>query len=158
MHKARTILAALAAALAIGGLPAAQAQTFKAGDIEVTRPWSRATPHGAKIGAGYLVLTNRGNAPDRLLSVTTTAAGKVELHEMSMQNGVMRMRQLGGGIALPPGRTVTFAPGGLHMMFMELAAPLKQGQQFTARLVFEKAGPTEVTFDVRAIGGGGHAH
>jgi copper(I)-binding protein len=162
MQMAHSMIAALIAALWIGINPAAQAQTVKVGDIEIAQPWSRATPQGSKVGAGYLILTNRGARPDRLVSATTSVAGTVELHEMAMEAGVMKMRQIAGGIPLEPGKTVTLAPGGLHIMFIGLTGPLTQGQKFTARLVFEKAGPADVTFDVQAIGakqsGGGHSH
>jgi periplasmic copper chaperone A len=151
----------LAAALSLS-TAAAWAQ-FKVGSIEVTKPWSRATPAGAKVGAGYLEITNRGSAPDRLVSLSTPASGKAEIHEMAMRDGVMNMRALPNGIEVAPGQTVKLAPGGFHLMFVDLGAPLKQGQKFKATLVFEKAGSLDVTFDVEAIGartpaGGGHSH
>ncbi|HEX2216334.1 MAG TPA: copper chaperone PCu(A)C [Xanthobacteraceae bacterium] len=151
MSAFRSILIAAAALFMLAASQLA-AQPYKGGNIEVRQPWSRATPHGAKIGAGYLVIVNHGKAPDRLVSASTPAAGKVEVHEMSMQDGVMKMRPLAGGIAIPPGATVTFEPGGLHMMFVDLAAPLKRGQKLTATLMFEHAGRIDVAFEVQGIG------
>jgi copper(I)-binding protein len=152
---------ALVATLSSG---AVFAQEFKAGSVAVKNPWSRATPQGAKIGAGYMEITNRGSEPDRLVSLSTPASAKAEIHEMKMDGSVMQMRALPNGLAIPPGKTVSLAPGGFHLMFVDLAAPLKQGQKLTATLVFERAGRLDVEFTVQSIGarapaiGGGHHH
>ena len=130
----------------------AAAHEFKLGDLTIGHPWSRATPGGAKIGGGYLTVTNNGSAPDRLVAATTNVADRVEIHEMAMNNGVMTMRQIPGGIPVPPGQTVAFAPGGYHLMLMGLKAPLKEGDRVKATLTFEKAGPIEVTINVEGIG------
>lgn len=130
----------------------AMAQEYRIGDIVIRQPWSRATPPGSKVAAGYLEITNRGTAPDRLVSLSTSISGKAELHEMAMNDGVMTMRMLPSGIPLAPGQSVTLKPGGLHIMFVNLAAPLKQGGKFNASLEFEKAGKVEVSFDIQAIG------
>ena len=130
----------------------AAAHEFKLGDLTIGHPWSRATPGGAKIGGGYLTVTNNGSAPDRLVAATTNVADRVEIHEMAMNNGVMTMRQIPGGIPVPPGQTVAFAPGGYHLMLMGLKAPLKEGDRLKATLTFEKAGPIEVTINVEGIG------
>ena len=149
-HAFALALPLLAAALlAVSPLVA---QTFRAGDIEITQPWSRATPQGAKVGAGYLQLINKGASADRLVSAKAPIAARVELHEMTVRDGVMTMRPLRDGIVIQPGQTVTFAPGGLHMMFMELARPLKQGEDFPTTLMFEKGGAIDVTFKVQSIG------
>jgi copper(I)-binding protein len=130
----------------------AAAHEFKLGDLTIGHPWSRATPGGAKIGGGYLTVTNNGSAPDRLVAATTNVADRVEIHEMAMNNGVMTMRQIPGGIPVPPGQTVAFAPGGYHLMLMGLKTPLKEGDRVKATLTFEKAGPIEVTINVEGIG------
>ena len=106
----------------------------------------------AKVGVGYLEITNRGDTADRLLSLSTAAAGKGEIHEMVMRDGVMHMRSLADGISLPPGQTVKLAPSGLHLMFVDLKSPLKQGQTLPATLVFERAGKLDVEFRVEALG------
>ena len=106
----------------------------------ITQAWSRATPGGAKIGSGYLTIENKGAAPDRLIGVSADVAGKVEVHEMAMNNGVMTMRPLDSGLTIDPGKTVKLAPGGYHLMMFDLKAPLKQGDKVPVTLEFEKAG------------------
>ena len=131
---------------------AAAAQEFKAGPLEIDRPWSRATPKGAKVAAGYLTIKNTGTDPDRLVSVTSPAAGKSEIHEMSMDKGVMKMRPVPGGIEIKPGETVELKPNSFHIMMMGLKKPIERGKPFKASLTFEKAGPVEVEFAVVAPG------
>jgi hypothetical protein len=141
-----------AAILLAATLPPATAQEFKAGDLTIDRPWSRATPPGAKVAGGYMTIMNKGTAPDRLVGASTSAAGRVEIHEMSMKDNVMTMRPVSGGLAIEPGKSVALAPGGYHLMMMDLKAPLKKGDKLSATLEFEKAGKVEVTFDVQAVG------
>lgn len=133
---------------------------YKLGSITVMAPWSRATPGGAKIAGGYLKVTNSGATPDRLVSATASSAGRVEIHEMSMVSGVMRMRPLSDGLTIKPGETVELKPGGFHMMFMDITQPFKQGDAVKATLQFEKAGKLDVVFNVGALGasGGGDDH
>jgi copper(I)-binding protein len=127
---------------------------FKAGDLTIGHPWSRATPGGAKVGGGYLTITNKGPAPDRLVSVSIPAAvaDHVEIHEMATKDGVMTMRAQPNGVTIEPGKTVAFVPGGYHLMLMGLKGPLKQGDRVKAVLTFEKAGPVEVTINVEGMG------
>lgn len=139
-----------------------RAEEVKAGDLVITQAWSRATPGGARIAGGYLTIENKGSAPDRLIGAAVDVAGKVEIHEMSMKDGVMIMRHLDKGLAIEPGKTVKLAPGGYHLMLMELKSPLKQGDKVPAMLEFEKAGKVKVSFDVQGIGaqtpaGAGHS-
>ena len=146
--------------LTVLGAPA-QAQEVKAGDLVITQAWSRATPGGAKIAGGFFTIENKGAAPDRLTAVSGDVAGKVEIHEMAMNNGVMTMRALDKGLAIEPGKTVKFAPGGYHLMLMDLKTPLKQGDKVPLTLEFEKAGKVTVSLDVQGVGaqapGGGAA-
>ena len=93
-----------------------RAEDVKAGDLVITQAWSRATPSGAKIGGGYLTIENKGSAPDKLIGVSADIAGKVEVHEMASNNGVMKMRPLDKGLTIEPGKTVKLAPGGYHLM------------------------------------------
>ena len=130
----------------------AQAQEVKAGDLVISQAWSRATPGGAKIAGGYLTIENKGTAPDRLISGAGDVAGKVEIHEMAMNNGVMTMRPLDKGLAIEPGKTVKLAPGGLHLMLMDLKNPLKQGDKVPLTLKFEKAGEVKLALDVQGVG------
>jgi hypothetical protein len=144
----------LASALFVAALCAAPAcaQEVKAGDLVITQAWARATPKGAKIGGGYLTIENKGSAPDRLIGGSTDAAAKLEVHEMSMKGGVMTMRPLDKGLAIDPGKTVKLAPGGYHLMLMDLKNPLKQGETVPITLKFEKAGEVKVSLSVQGIG------
>ncbi|MGH6642871.1 MAG: copper chaperone PCu(A)C [Bradyrhizobium sp.] len=136
----------------------AQAGDAKAGDLVITQAWSRATPSGAKIAGGYLTIENKGAAPDRLLGGSGDIAGKVEIHEMSMNNGVMTMRPLDKGLAIEPGKSVKLAPGGYHLMLMDLKGPFKQGDKVPVTLEFEKAGKVTLSFDVQGVGAQAPAH
>ncbi|TCT07895.1 copper chaperone PCu(A)C [Aquabacter spiritensis] len=132
--------------------------------IAIDQPWARATPQGATVGAGYMVLRNEGAATDRLVAATADVAPRVEIHEMAMANGVMTMRQVPGGLLVPANGSVTLKPGSYHLMFMDLTQPLKQGTIVTGTLTFEKAGTIPVKLTVEPIGaegvaaGEGHSH
>jgi copper(I)-binding protein len=126
--------------------------TFKLGDLTVTSPWTRATPGGAKIAGGYLTITNNGTSVDRFVGAKSDATDHVEIHEMSMSDGVMKMRPLPNGLEIKPGETVELKSGGYHLMFMDLKRPLKQGDTLKATLQFEKAGSLDVNFNVNALG------
>ena len=133
-----------------------------AGPLVVREAWSRATPGGAKIGAGYLTVENTGSAPDRLVGAEAESAGRVEIHETSESGGVSRMRPV-DAVGVAPGGRLEFKPGGYHLMLVDLKQPLKQGERFKGALVFEKAGRIPVEFEVRALGAGAgydahHAH
>jgi uncharacterized protein YcnI/copper(I)-binding protein len=134
-----------------------------AGDLMISTPWTRATPPGAKVAGGYLTMTNGGKTSDKLLGGTFTGGSRIEVHEMSMNDGVMKMRPLNDGLEIKPGATVKLEPGGYHLMLMDLAKPLAKGDKVKAQLQFEKAGKVDVELDVNAVGasapaGGGHAH
>ena len=131
---------------------AAAAQEFKVGSLEIDHPWSRATPKGAKVGVGYLTIKNTGTTADRLVGGTSPAAGKLEIHEMSMDKGVMKMRPVPEGVEIKPGETVELKPSSFHLMIMDLKQPIVRGKPFKASLKFEKAGPVEVEFEVVAPG------
>ena len=133
----------------------APAQEVRIGELQIENPWSRATLAGAKVGAGYLAITNKGTAADRLVGGSTLVADRVEIHEMTMKDNVMTMRPMIGGLPIEPGKTVTLAPGGYHLMFADLKSPLKRGGKIKATLEFEKAGKVDVTFDILAIGAKG---
>jgi copper(I)-binding protein len=135
----------------------ARAEDVKAGDLVISEGWSRATPGGAKVGGGYLTIENKGSAPDRLIAVSGDVAGKIEIHEMAVKNGVMTMRPLDNGLAIGPGKTVKFAPGGYHLMMLDLKTPLKQGDRVSVTLEFEKAGKVTASLDVQGVGAPGPA-
>jgi copper(I)-binding protein len=128
---------------------------FKLGDLTVTSPWTRATPGGAKIAGGYLRITNSGSSTDRFVGARSDATDHVEIHEMSMSDGVMKMRPLPNGLEIKPGETVELKSGGYHLMFMDLKQPLKQGDTLKSTLQFEKAGSLDVNFNVNALGATG---
>ncbi len=152
MTNKLNLVATLTTAVVILITPGAFAQTFKAGSIEIGSPWARATPKGATVGAGYMKITNTGTTPDRLLSGSSDIAPKFEVHEMKMENGVMKMRPVQDGLEIKPGETVELKPGSFHVMFVGLKSPLKAGDHVAATLVFDKAGAVNVEYDVRAIG------
>ncbi|WP_025660516.1 copper chaperone PCu(A)C [Rhizobium sp. IBUN] len=131
----------------------ATANDVKVGAIDIAHPRTRAMVPGAKVGGGYMNLTNTGSADDRLVSITSDRAAKTEVHQMSVNNGVMTMRPVAGGLVIPAGQTVELKPGGFHIMFMDVAQPFKQGETIKATLTFEKAGPVDVEFTVGSAGG-----
>ncbi|MDB5503579.1 MAG: copper chaperone PCu(A)C [Tardiphaga sp.] len=128
------------------------AEDVKSGNLVISQPWSRATPGGAKVAGGYLTIENKGTTPDRLLTGSTDFSKRLEIHEMATTNGVMTMRPMDGGVAIEPGKTVKFAPGGYHLMFLELNRALKQGDSVPVTLTFEKAGDVKVSFSVAGVG------
>lgn len=132
---------------------AAQSET---GGISVSQAWARATPGGARTGGAYLQLTAKAGGGDRLVAARSDAAERVELHTHLHEDGVMRMRRV-EAIEVPAGKTVTLAPGGFHLMLMNLKRPLKAGEKLDMTLVFEKAGEIAVTATVEPIGAGGPA-
>lgn len=155
MTSLRTLALACGLALLSGS---AFAQGYKVGPLDVDHPWARATPKSAPVGGGFLTVTNTGATADRLVSVTAAVSDKVELHEMSMEGGIMKMRALDGGIAVPAGGKVELKPGGYHVMFIGLKGPFEAGKSFKGTLTFEKAGPVEVEFQVEAMMPGGMNH
>ncbi len=153
----------IVSAAMLGALLAApvRAEDVKAGDLVITQAWSRQTPSGAKVAGGYLTIENKGSSADRLVSGSGDIAGRVEIHEMAMDGSVMTMRPLDKGLVIDPGKTVKLAPGGNHLMLMDLKKPLKQGDKVPVTLQFEKAGKVNVLLDVQGVGakgpGGDHS-
>lgn len=141
----------LAAAVSVLALPA-MAQDYKIGSLEITTPWTRATPPSARTGGGFMTITNKGTTADRLVSARSNASDKVEIHEVQMDGSVMRMRELAKGLEIAPGATVMLKPGGYHIMFMELKAPIAKDAKVPLTLVFEKAGSVDVQLNAEAMG------
>ncbi len=150
----RIVKSSMIAAFLLLLVPAAHAADIKAGDLVLSDPWSRATPKGATVAAGYLTIRNQGQVPDRLVAASSTLGAKADMHQMTKDGDTMRMRPVKDGIVIAPGQTVTLEPSGYHLMVSGLKAPLRQGDKLPATLTFEKAGPVEVPFEVRGIGGG----
>lgn len=128
------------------------ANDIKHGALVLSQPWTRATPPGSKVAAGYMRIKNTGSEADRLVSATSEIAGVVEIHEMKMIDGVMKMRALPNGITIAPGAEEELKPGGNHIMFMALKGQIAKGDTVSARLVFEKAGAVTVSFEAAKIG------
>lgn len=130
----------------------ATAQEYRSGSIAIGNPWSRATPPSAQVGGGYFSITNSGAEDDRLISVRSAVARRVEVHEMKMDGSIMRMRQVEGGLAIPAKATVNLESGGYHLMFIDLVTGFVKGAKIPATLVFEKAGEIDVILEVLALG------
>ena len=107
--------------LALAG--AGTGHEFKVGDVEITHPYLAATLPGAKTAAAYMVLTNTGTQPDRLLSVETDAAIRVEFHQSVVTDGVSRMRPIAGGLEIPAGGEYRLGADGSYAMLVGLSAP-----------------------------------
>lgn len=145
----KRILATIAA-LALS-VSAVLAHEFTAGNLEIHHPASRATLPGQPVGGGFMTIMNKGTEADRLVSITAPdVSDDVQLHEMAVENDVMKMRQLPNGIEIPAGETVELKSGGLHVMFMKIKHPFKEGESFKATLNFEKAGKVDVDFKIEA--------
>ncbi|MEM6846729.1 MAG: copper chaperone PCu(A)C [Pseudomonadota bacterium] len=124
------------------------------GDLRIEASWTRATPPGARVGAGYLIITNTGEEPDVLVGGSAPFASFIEVHEMSVTDGTMRMRPIEGGLVIAPGVTETLQPGGNHVMFMGLIEGIEEGSPVVATLEFERAGTVELMFTPGPMGGG----
>ena len=135
-------------AACLGATGPALADDYKLGSLDIHHPWAR--PSTGQTGAAYFTIENNGKADDALIAVESEVAAKVEIHAMTMDGMVMRMRRL-EKLPLPAGQTVRVAPGGLHIMLIGLKAPLKDGDMFPMRLVFDKAGPIDVSAHVQTL-------
>lgn len=140
--------ALLAASVAFAAVPVAVSGHPAA--IRLEHAWIRPTPPGAPTAAGYVTITNTGAAPDRLLGGSMPGVDRVEVHQMSMAGGIMRMRPVAGGLPIAPGQTVALAPGGYHLMLIGLKRPFTAGERVRAVLRFAQAGDVMKTFDVGA--------
>ena len=123
--------------------------------IAITAPWSRETAEGQDAGGAFMTITNSGTGTDRLTGGSTPVAGEVQVHTVDMADGVMRMRQVGDGLEVPAGSSVTLKPGSFHIMLMQLVQPLEQGEAIPITLTFEKAGAVEVELLVQPVGAQG---
>jgi hypothetical protein len=120
------------------------AHSFTVGALNIDHPWARSTVAQISNGAAYLTVVNHGQNADRLLSIESPVANKVQIHISSMDNGVMRMRPVEGGVKIEAGASVKFAPGGMHIMLIDLKQPLRVGTEFPLTMHFEHAGITTV--------------
>jgi copper(I)-binding protein len=154
---------ALTAAATLVLLPVpASAQSIRHGDLVITAPWTREPPKGARVAGGFMRITNTGSSPDRLLGGAAPFAKRFEVHEMAVEGGVMRMRELAGGLEIKPGETIELRPGGLHVMYLDITEAPLAGRQVKTVLRFERAGAIEIDMTVEAPAAGapsgGHKH
>jgi len=144
------------AMLMLAALPA-PATDYTLRNLRIGHPYARATPPGARSGGVYLTIENLGTEPDRLLRVASPAAASAELHSMTMDGNVMRMRQI-ARLDIAPRTTVTLSSGGYHVMLTGLARPWSAGDSIPITLTFEKAGSVEVSAPVESTKGPTPAH
>lgn len=130
---------------------AAVADSYKIGDLVIEAPYSRSTPPFAPVGGGYMTIINNGTEADTLVSGESSFSKSIEIHQMSMKDGIMKMAELKGGLEIPAGETVVLDPGSYHLMFVTLAEQLKPDERRKATLKFEKAGEVDVEFLVKDI-------
>jgi copper(I)-binding protein len=152
---------ALVASLSLCSVASVWASEYKVGNIDIDDVWVRASAPGQSNGAGYMVIENDAKTADRLLSVNSAVADRVELHTIETENGVARMRHVPSGLEVPANGELKLAPGGYHVMFMGLKQPFTEGSDVAATLNFEKAGEVPVKFQVKRMGhqaGGGDHH
>jgi copper(I)-binding protein len=149
MRRLAFLLLVMGTCLGIAAQP--RAQTTATSPIIVEQPWARATPGGARTGAAYLTIVNHGPAEDRLVGASTPVAAKVQFHQETDDNGIMRMREL-PTVEIGPGATVTFKPGGMHIMLVGLKQQLKEGETFPLTLQFEKAAKIDLLIPIAKAG------
>lgn len=152
MRQKHGLAFALIAAIAILWPVKGYAHQFEMGSITITEPWTRATPGPAKAGAGYLKIRNAGGVVDRLIKVESTLSKKAQIHTHIMDGDVMKMTHVEEGVELPVNSKVSFEPNGLHIMFMGLNAPFKEGDSLPVTLYFERAGKLDIELMVRGVG------
>ena len=151
--KRRLLLLAAALTLASTAL----ARDYVQGNIHIMKPWSRPLPAVSVNGAAYMTLVNKGKETDKLISISTPAARKAELHNHILEGGMMKMRPV-EAIAITPGEPSIMQSGGLHIMLMGLTEPLVEGNSFPLTLTFERAGSIEVEVMIFEPGETGHGH
>lgn len=136
-------------------------QAVKTGTLALEHGYLKGMLPGQAVAGGYVTITNGGNGDDRLVSVSSPVADHVEIHEMTMENDIMKMRQLKDGVPLPAGQTVALSAGGMHLMFMGVKTPVRTGDSVKVTFTFEKAGAVDAVLpvvDPRKAAGGGHQH
>jgi periplasmic copper chaperone A len=161
LHRFLLLIAAVAPLSAFS--LCAAAEDYTVGFIQIAQPWTRATPKGSSVAGAYMNISNKGTVSDRLIGGSTDVAARFEVHRMNMENGVMTMRPVEGGLEIKPGGTVELKPGSFHVMLIGLKKPLEKGQRVKATLEFANAGKVDVDYTVEAIGAtaptaSGHHH
>ncbi|MFH5774505.1 copper chaperone PCu(A)C [Paracoccus sp. NGMCC 1.201697] len=150
--KSNILAAPVLGALFLGILGAgAVADPITQKGLTISDAYIRAMPPKAPVAGGFLNIRNDGAEADRLVSAHSPKSGEVQIHEMTMNGSVMKMRELPEGLPIPAGETVELKPGGYHLMFVEVPEPFAEGQTVEATLVFDKAGEVTLPFEVRAL-------
>ena len=149
VYAVKTII--LVMGIALLSVTFALSQETKIGDLTIHNPTIRATPPNAPVSGGYMKIINTGTSADRLIGGSVSFAGKVEIHEMTMDNDVMKMRKLAKGLEIPAGGEVILKRGGLHVMFMKMSEQMKTGEVRKVKLMFQNAGEVEIMFEVKPI-------
>jgi copper(I)-binding protein len=151
----KTLLRVFVASVAVAACAAtgAVAHEYKVGAIDIAHPWSRPTPKDANIAGGYLIITNKGKTADRLLGGTSPVANPIEVHEIVDVDGMAKTRPVANGIEIKPGKSVELKPGALRIVLLGLKEPLLAGQKIKGTLVFEKAGPVDIIYNVEENAG-----
>lgn len=157
MKLLKEIIVAAALTVAAFTSSIAHAHDYKTGSLVISHPWTPEPPMGAKVAAGFLKITNEGSVDDRLVAVTTGIAGTAQVHGMKVENGVMSMFEIEGGLVIPAGQTVELKSKSNHVMFLDLKERPVKDTRFKATLTFEKAGQIAVEFKVEPMGSG-HEH
>lgn len=158
-RRVGALCAATVSARLLAPIGSARAHDYAIGDLRIEHPWTRAVAPTAPTAAGYMVIRNAGSVPDRLIAAETPAAARVELHEMTMTDSIMRMRPVPGGLPIPPSAELRLAPGGgLHLMLVGPRGGFTQGARLKLTLVFERAGRIEVELPVEAPGARAGSH
>jgi periplasmic copper chaperone A len=154
-------LAVLASTTVLSAQSPPATKTVRVGDIVIDAAFTRQPPKGARVAGGYMTISNSGSTPDRLIGGSAPFAKRFEVHEMSMDGGMMKMRELPKGLEIKPGEKVELKPGGYHVMFMDLIEAPAPGKPLKAKLRFETAGEVEIELVVQPAAGGAakpHAH
>lgn len=125
---------------------------YNLGALVIRRPWTRATPKGAPVAGGYVTINNTGTVADRLTGGRFALASRIEIHEMTVSGGMMKMRHLPNGLEIGAGKTVELKPGSYHLMFLGLKNSPQAGKPVKGTLIFEKAGEIDVEFAVAPMG------
>ncbi len=147
----RLAVSAFAVTFLLFAAGTAFAHEVKAGALELHHPWARATAPSAPVAGGFMVIKNTGTEADRLVGGSATVSESVQIHEMEVVDGVMKMKEVAGGLEIPAGGEVVLKPGSYHVMFMGLKQQLKEGETFAGTLTFEKAGAVEVEYLVEGL-------
>jgi copper(I)-binding protein len=125
-------------------------EVARLGPIEIDTPWARATIGTARPGAAYVTFRNTGDQLEKLVGISTPAAAHPEVHEMTQEGDVMKMRPA-GPLEIPPGEEVHLEPRGMHMMLMQLRQPLEEGESIPITFTFREAGEITVSAPIASL-------